>query len=138
MWNEFGRYTAGLAVAAVMRAACSARIALLVASLAGRRAVAAAMIVGVFIVTTPVSACCGASRSRSNGRSDRAAPRSAVTSSGSLASPLSDRRGLGRLAVRRRRTGPSGRTGRCSTAVALAVTVVLCLLLLLRYRKVAR
>jgi ABC-2 type transport system permease protein len=55
VWNEFGDFLPGLAQAAFY-ALVYASLSLLVASLAGRRAVAAAMVVAVFVVTTPIVA----------------------------------------------------------------------------------
>jgi ABC-2 type transport system permease protein len=53
--DEFGLFLQGVVVAALTAVLFSA-IALLIASLSGRRAVAAALIVGAFILTTPVLA----------------------------------------------------------------------------------
>jgi ABC-2 type transport system permease protein len=53
VWHEVTGFLGGLAYAGIM-AAVFASIALLVASLASRRAVAAATIVGVFLATAPV------------------------------------------------------------------------------------
>lgn len=53
IWDETGDFAAGLAYAA-MHAAMVGAIALLIASLMGRRAVAAGAIVAVFLVTLPV------------------------------------------------------------------------------------
>ncbi len=53
VWREFLDFSRGLAASAVY-ALVFGSLALLVASLAGRRAVASAMIVAAFLVTTPV------------------------------------------------------------------------------------
>ncbi len=53
VWSETVEYGKGLGVIAVI-AVTFGSIALLVASLAGRRAVAAALIVAVFLITTPI------------------------------------------------------------------------------------
>jgi ABC-2 type transport system permease protein len=52
-WHEFTDFLGGLAYSAIM-AVVFASIAVLVASLASRRAIAAAAIVGTFLVTAPV------------------------------------------------------------------------------------
>jgi ABC-2 type transport system permease protein len=53
VWTELGRFGKGLAGAA-MYATLYGALSLLIASLAGRRAVAAALVVAGFLVTTPV------------------------------------------------------------------------------------
>jgi len=55
VWKEFGDFGQGLAYAALMAIVFSS-IAVLVASLASRRAIAAAVVVAVFLVTAPVAA----------------------------------------------------------------------------------
>jgi ABC-2 type transport system permease protein len=52
-WHEFTDYLSGLAYSGI-EAVVFASLAILIASLAGRRAVAAATIVGTFLVTAPV------------------------------------------------------------------------------------
>ncbi|NUT33340.1 MAG: ABC transporter permease subunit [Hamadaea sp.] len=54
IWTEFGRYAAGLAYAGIA-AAIFGGIAILVGSLSSRRAVAAAIIAGFFLMTTAVA-----------------------------------------------------------------------------------
>ncbi|GAA3270660.1 MULTISPECIES: ABC transporter permease [Dactylosporangium] len=54
-WDELGDLGPGLA-AALIRALILGSISLLVASLSGRRAFAAAFIVGVFLITSPIAA----------------------------------------------------------------------------------
>lgn len=53
VWDELGDFAAGLGYSAI-HAALVGAIALLIASLVGRRAVAAGVIVAAFLVTTPV------------------------------------------------------------------------------------
>jgi ABC-2 type transport system permease protein len=53
VWNEFVDFLPGLAVSAVYAAVCGS-LALLVAALVSRRAVAAAAVVAVFLVSTPI------------------------------------------------------------------------------------
>lgn len=53
VWDEFGDFAAGAAYAALV-AVVFASLSLLIASLVGRRAVAAALVVGSFIITGPV------------------------------------------------------------------------------------
>jgi ABC-2 type transport system permease protein len=53
VWDEFGDLAAGLAVSAMFALLCGS-LSLLIASFFGRRAVAAAMVVALFLVTTPI------------------------------------------------------------------------------------
>lgn len=53
VWDEFGDFSAGLAVSA-MWALTFGALSVLVSSFFGRRAVAAAMVVALFLVTTPI------------------------------------------------------------------------------------
>ena len=53
VWDEFVEFSKGLAVISVVSVLYGS-ISLLIASLAGRRAVSAALIVAVFLITTPV------------------------------------------------------------------------------------
>ena len=53
VWTEFVQFSKGLSASALFGVTFAA-LSILVASLAGRRAIAAAMVVAVFLVTTPV------------------------------------------------------------------------------------
>src|SRR6185503_14983411 len=53
VWDEFGDFSAGLAVSAMYALLCGS-LSLLIASFFGRRAVAAAMVVALFLVTSPI------------------------------------------------------------------------------------
>jgi ABC-2 type transport system permease protein len=124
VWHEFLDFVPGLAQSAVYAVTCSA-LSLLVASLAGRRAVAAAVIVAVFVVTTPVVGVL----SVAGGQTARqlallASPTTAVQGVGSW---LFDLQGVD--------IGSYGPL----YGLAIAGLVITCVLLLLaRYQKVAR
>ncbi|MGC9666561.1 ABC transporter permease subunit [Planosporangium sp. 12N6] len=124
VWDEFLDFLPGLAQAAIY-AAVYASLALLVASLAGRRAVAAALIVAVFVVTTPIVGVISVV-----GGPD--AQRLAF-----LASPTTLVQGVGSwlFDAAGDHVGPYGPVYG-ATAVALVAACVL--LLLARYRRVAR
>jgi len=124
VWDEFGDFAPGLAYSAIYAVVFGA-LSLLVASLAGRRAVAAAMIVAVFLVTTPVVGVLSVVGS------DR------VHELAGLASPMTVVGGVGEwlFDVGAARIGRFGPLYGAATLVLFGVSV---LLLLLRYRKVAR
>jgi ABC-2 type transport system permease protein len=137
VWDEFVLFTQGL-VAAGLMALLYAAIALLVASLLGRRAVAAALIVGLFILTTPLLVVMQEvawAQIDSNGELTGAALR--LDQLSFLASPFTIVEGIGQWLFT---TDPPlvGPFGPLYVAVALGVTAVCLLLTLLRYRKVAR
>jgi ABC-2 type transport system permease protein len=124
VWQEFLHFVPGLAQSALYAVTYST-LALLVASLAGRRAVAAAVIVAVFVVTTPVVGVLSATGGES-------AHQLAL-----LASPSTAVQGLGSwlFGLQGVDVGPYGPV----YGVSIAALVVACVLLLLaRYRKVAR
>jgi ABC-2 type transport system permease protein len=74
VWTEFVEFTKGMAMAASYGIVFAA-LSLLVASLAGRRAVAAALVVAVFLISTPVyGVLMGLAYNNSNGESSPARP----------------------------------------------------------------
>lgn len=147
VWNEFGRYTAGLAAAAVY-ALVFGSLALVVASLSGRRAISAAMTVGVFLITVPVFATLrGIAIARSgigrgpDGGGDLTGSYLSLYQLSGLASPGPLSGGVASWWFGPPTTGepdPVGPYGPLFFGVALALTVISVLLLQLRYWKVAR
>jgi ABC-2 type transport system permease protein len=141
-WHELGEFGKGLAVGGVYALLFGA-LSLLVASLAGRRAVAAAMIVALFLITTPVyGVLMGIAYS---GDEDGQLTGAALTLSqlAGLVSPTTLAQGVGQWWFQT----PSGDGDGLPTLgsygvlyglVTLVVVVLSGLLLLLRYRKVAR
>ncbi len=130
LWHEVLDFGHGLAVSAV-QAVLFGGLALLVASLAGRRAVAAALTVALFLITTPVYGVLMGLAYRDGGTGDGALGRLA-----GLVSPMTLVAGVARWWF-----GPGtdpGRYGPVYGLVALAVVAGSVLLLLARYRKVAR
>lgn len=118
---ELGDFGAGLAYA-VVHTLIVTGIALLIASLVGRRAVAAGIIVAVFLVTTPVVGVL------EEAGGDTAAQLAGLANPATLA-----------LGVRHWWFGdgfPVGRYGPTYGAVALALVAVCAGLVLLRYRRV--
>jgi ABC-2 type transport system permease protein len=113
-------------------------IALLISSLCGRRAVAAAITVGVFIVTTPVVGVLQAlSYAQSHG-GPRTGSALTLAQLSFLASPLTIVNGISDWLFNDKRAPNVGPYGPLYVGVA-AFLVVLCVgLTLLRYRKVAR
>lgn len=124
VWDELTDFAAGVAYSAVP-ALVFGSLALLVASLVSRRAVAAAIIVGVFIVTTPVvgflNAVGGASAAQLS----------------FLASPMTLVAGIRQFLF-----GGAGMDigdyGPVYAATAAALVVACTVLVLVRYRRVAR
>jgi len=141
VWNEFGRYTAGLATTAVT-AVVFASLALLIASLAGRRAVAAAMIVGAFLITTPVYGALRGVAERSTYDGPLSPGDARLDQLAGLVSPMTLTGNVGRWwfepATPVGDIDVLGPYGPLYGGVALGLTVLCVLLLLLRYRKVAR
>src|SRR4029453_2705820 len=123
VWDELGDFLPGLAFTLV-HAVVYGAIALLVASLASRRAVAAAVVVAVFLVTTPVVGVLSL------------APSETVRQLASLASPTTLVGGVGDWLFR-----PGGGSsgigdfGPLYGAVTLGVVAACVGLLVLRYRK---
>jgi len=123
VWDEFLDFLPGLGFAAVY-AILFASISVLVASLASRRAVAAAVVVATFLVTTPIVGVLGIAGGD-------------ATQLAGVASPLTMVQGVGAWLFDTDffDIGPYGPT----YGLATAFTAGLCTLLLLaRYRKVAQ
>jgi ABC-2 type transport system permease protein len=135
VWNEFVQFTKGVAIAGAY-AIVFASLSIVVSALAGRRAVAAALVVALFLVTTPVyGVLMGVAYSSS--------PDGVLTGSNlvlsqvaGLVSPMILVDGIGQWLFNPDQ--PYGSYGPLYGAVALGLTIIALLLLLLRYRKVAR
>ncbi|MCW2643434.1 MAG: hypothetical protein JWP76_5740 [Dactylosporangium sp.] len=124
VWNEFLDFLPGLAQSAIYAIVYSA-LSLLVASLAGRRAVAAAVIVAVFVVTTPiVGVLYGTGGSAVRQLAFLASPSTVIQGAGVW---LFDLKGID--------IGPYGPVYGLAVVALFAACV---LLLLTRYRRVAR
>lgn len=124
VWTEFGDYLPALGYAAVHAVVFSA-LALLVASLVRRRAVAAGAIVGAFLLTTPVVGVL------------TLLPSATASQLAGLASPVTVVGGVGDWLFESGGEFSVGRFGPLYGAVALGLVAVCVLLLLARYRKVA-
>jgi ABC-2 type transport system permease protein len=126
-WSGAGHealdFLGGLAYAGVYALVFSA-IAILVASLASRRAVAAAAIVGAFLVTAPVAGVLGAIGGRS---AQELAP---------VINPVTLVQGLKTYVFRFHEGLPVGDFGPMYVAIAVALVILCATLLLARYRKV--
>ena len=135
VWGEFVEFSKGVAMAGCYGIVFAA-LSLLVASLAGRRAVAAALVVATFLITTPVyGVLMGLAYTNSeDGQLTGAALR--LSQLAGLASPETLVAGLGDWWYNAR--NPIGDYGPLYGAVALGLAAVCVLLLLVRYRKVAR
>jgi len=127
-WSAFGDETvdflSGLAYSATF-ALTFAAISLLVASLAGRRAVAAALIVAVFLVTTPIY---GVLASAGSERLEQLA---------GLVSPMTLLRGVGQWLFSTEESS-IGDYGPLYAATTVGLVAFCVALLLVRYRRVAR
>jgi ABC-2 type transport system permease protein len=134
-WTEFVQFTKGVAVSLV-EALVFASLAMLVASLASRRAVAAAMIVAVFLITTPVYGVLMGLAYRDSDRGELTGGALKLFQLAGLVSPTTLAGGVGKWLYDPER--PLGDYGPLYGVVALALIVISVLLLLLRYRKVAR
>jgi ABC-2 type transport system permease protein len=124
VWNEFLDFVPGVANSAIY-AVVYASLSLLVASLAGRRAVAAAIIVAVFVVTTPIVGVL----SVTGGETARQLAL--------LASPSTLVQGLGAWVFDLHRS-TVGSYGPAYALVTIVLVVGCVAATLLRYRKVAR
>jgi ABC-2 type transport system permease protein len=124
VWDEFVDFLPGLAYAAIYAVVFGA-LSLLIASLAGRRAIAAAIIVAVFLVTTPVVGVL------------LIAPGESVRELAGVASPLTVVRGVGAWLFDG--TGLTiGSYGPVYGLASAAIVAICVPLLLVRYRTVAR
>ena len=124
VWDEFLDFLPGLAYSAVFAILFSS-IAVLVASLASRRAVAAAVVVAVFLVTTPVVGVLFAVGG--NSARDLAFLASPMTMVGGVGNWLFGTRGY-----------PVDDYGPLYGAATVALVIVCVTCLLARYRKVAQ
>jgi ABC-2 type transport system permease protein len=124
VWNEFLDFLPGVAQAGLY-AVVYASLSLLVASLAGRRAVAAAVIVAVFLVTTPIVVVIG----------NLGGP--AAQQLAFLASPTTMAQAVG-VWLFNVRGMDLGRYGPVYGVATVALVAACVLLLLTRYRRVAR
>nr|MDT0661586.1 ABC transporter permease [Micromonospora sp. DSM 115978] len=124
VWTEFGDFLPGLGYAAI-HAIVFGSIALLIASVVKRRAVAAAAIVGSFLVTTPVVAVLTVMPSRT------------ANELAGLASPTTLVGGIGDWFFEPDGEFGVGDFGPLYAAVAVGLVAGCVLLLLARYRKVA-
>jgi len=144
VWSEFVDFSKGLSASAVYAVAFSA-LAILVSSLAGRRAVAAALVVALFLVTTPIyGVMAGVAFS---GAADGGMPTGdslRMLQLGGLVSPMTLVAGVVQWwyppIEEIEQYGPlfGGPDGPLYLGVTAALVAVSLLLLLLRYRKVAR
>jgi ABC-2 type transport system permease protein len=141
LWGEFGRYTAGVAAAAVYALVFGA-LSLLIASLAGRRAVAAALIAGAFLITTPVYGVLAGLAFQGSDDGQLTGSHAKLFELAGLVSPMPLVANVGRWwfgqPVQGGEPDPLGPYGPLYGGVALALFVLCGLLLLLRYRRVAR
>jgi ABC-2 type transport system permease protein len=135
IWHETLHFLSGLAVAGV-NAVLFASIALLIASLAGRRAVAAALIVAFFLITQPVfGVLMGVAYSRANGE-ELTGANLTITQVAPMVSPMGLADGIGQWWFD---DSPNvGPYGALYLAVGAGLVAIAVLLLLVRYRKVAR
>jgi ABC-2 type transport system permease protein len=125
VWGEFGSFAAGVAYSA-LHAAVFASVALYVASLISRRAVAAAAIAGVFLVTTPVvGVLVSLPSTTANELAGLASPATVVSGVGDWLFETSGEQGIGGW-------------GPLYAVTAVAIVAAAVLLLLARYRKVAK
>jgi ABC-2 type transport system permease protein len=135
IWHETLNFGKGL-VASGMYAVLFATLALLVASLAGRRAVAAAMIVALFIVTTPVLGVMMGLAYSGSVDGELTGGRLQLSQLAPLVSPMTLVDGVSQWWFEAKPiVGPYGAL---YGLVTLGLIVVAAVLLLLRYRKVAR
>jgi ABC-2 type transport system permease protein len=135
VWDEAADFAEGLAVAATY-AVTFAALSILIASLAGRRAVAAAMIVALFLVTTPIYGVLVGIAYSQPGSGELTASALTLTQVAGLVSPMTLVDGVARWWFDVGR--PLGPYGPLYGLVNVALVAFSVLLLLLRYRKVAR
>ena len=134
VWPELGDYGKGLAIAAVYALTFGA-LSLLVASLAGRRAVAAAMIVALFLITTPVYGVLMGIAYSGSETGELAGGALTLSQVAGLVSPMTLVLGVGQWWFDRAALGPYGPLyGGVTLVLVLAAVAGL----LLRYRRVAR
>jgi len=144
VWGEFVDFSKGLSASALYAVTFSA-LAILVSSLAGRRAVAAALVVAVFLVTTPIyGVMAGIAFSSSPDGGIPTGGSLRMLQLGGLVSPMTLVAGVVQWwyppIEQIEQYGPlfGGPDGPLYLGVTIGLVVVSLLLLLLRYRKVAR
>jgi ABC-2 type transport system permease protein len=135
VWDELGDYGRGLAASGVY-AIAFASLALLVASLAGRRAVAAAMVVALFLITTPVYGVLMGVAYSSSPAGELTGDALALSQLAGLVSPMTLVGGV--VTWWFDDAQPLGPYGPLYGAVTVGLVLVSVLLLLLRYQRVAR
>lgn len=135
VWQEVLNFGKGLASAGVY-AVLFGSLALFVASLAGRRAVAAAMIVALFLLTTPVYGVLMGIAYSNNETGDLTGGALQLSQLAGLVSPMTLADGVGQWWFAQ--DSLVGPYGYLYGLVTLGIVVVSVLLLLVRYRKVAR
>lgn len=136
--TEVGNFAKGLLATGVY-AILFAALALLIASLAGRRAVAAALVVAIFIITTPIYGVLMGVAYSSSETGELTGWAQDLENLAGLVSPMTLASGV----ISSWFGGPAaemdpGPYGLLYAGVTVGVVVVSLLLLLLRYRKVAR
>jgi len=137
VWDEFVLFTQGLITAGIMAALFSS-IAMLVSSLAGRRAVAAALTVGLFILTTPVLGVLQSIAYSNYDGGELTGNAQRVAQISFLVSPFTIVEGIGSWLFAPDGQSFIGPFGPLYLGVTLAVIALCLMLTLLRYRKVAR
>jgi ABC-2 type transport system permease protein len=135
VWPELVDFGKGLVTSAIY-AVTFAALALVVASLAGRRAVAAAMIVALFLVTTPVYGVLMAIAYEGSPDGQLTGSAETMSQLAGLVSPMTLVSGVGEWLFDA--DPPIGPYGPVYGLVTAGVVVVSVALLLLRYRRVAR
>jgi ABC-2 type transport system permease protein len=135
--HEFVLFGQGVVTIALM-AVLFASLSLLVSSLAGNRAVAAALTVGLFILTTPVLGVLQAIAHSNGGPEGMTASGERLSQLSFLVSPFTIVQGIGTWLFGESGQSFIGPYGPLYLGVTLSVVVVSLLLILLRYRKVAR
>jgi ABC-2 type transport system permease protein len=136
--HEFVLFSQGLFIIALMAVLFSS-LALLVSSLAGNRAVAAALTVGLFILTTPVLGVLqGIAHANDTPDGGMSASGEQLSQISFLVSPFTIVQGIGSWLFGDGSTMDIGSYGPLYLGVLVALVVVCLLLILLRYRKVAR
>ena len=138
VWDEFVEFSKGLAIISVVSVLWGS-ISLLVASFSGRRAVSAALIVAVFLITTPVFGVMQALAYQNTTDEGVPATEGALRLSqlAGLVSPTTMADGVAAWWYQASPTRV-GEFGPLYGGVALGVVALCLLLLLVRYRRVAR
>jgi ABC-2 type transport system permease protein len=137
VWDEFVEFSKGLAIISLV-ALLYGSISLLVASFAGRRAVSAALIVAVFLITTPVYGLMQAlADPEAFGGGPATADQVRLSQLAGLVSPTTLTDGVAAWWYQPSPTRV-GNFGPLYLAVELGLVALCLVLLLVRYRRVAR